>query len=186
MSSAEAAAERALAKAIGRSELADEVQALRASFKDDGQYVLFEALSSQKRVRELDAVRAGLRDASRKVQAARLIARRVRDDFLTRLREFRVLDPACGSGNFLYVALNALKDIEHKVNIEAEVAGIGRSAPLVGPENVLGIESNPYAAELARVSVWIGEIQWMRRNGSTRPATRSCGRWIRSNAGMRC
>src|SRR3546814_8449057 len=37
--------------------------------------------------------------------------------------------------------------------------------PAVGPENVLGIELNPYAAELARVSVWIGEIQWMRRNG---------------------
>ena len=30
---------------------------------------------------------------------------------------------------------------------------------------MLGIEINPYAAELARVSVWIGEIQWMRRNG---------------------
>src|SRR3546814_12256623 len=37
--------------------------------------------------------------------------------------------------------------------------------PAVGPEHVLGIELNPYAAELARVSVWIGEIQWMRRNG---------------------
>jgi type II restriction/modification system DNA methylase subunit YeeA len=36
---------------------------------------------------------------------------------------------------------------------------------VVGPENVLGIERNPYAAELARVSIWIGEIQWMRRNG---------------------
>ena len=37
--------------------------------------------------------------------------------------------------------------------------------PAVGPEVVKGIELNPYAAELARVSVWIGEIQWMRRNG---------------------
>ena len=35
----------------------------------------------------------------------------------------------------------------------------------IGPANVKGIEINPYAAELARVSVWIGEIQWMRRNG---------------------
>ena len=35
----------------------------------------------------------------------------------------------------------------------------------MGPANVKGIEINPYAAELARVSVWIGEIQWMRRNG---------------------
>ena len=37
----------------------------------------------------------------------------------------------------------------------------------VGPANVKGIEKNAYAAELARVSVWIGEIQWMRRNGYT-------------------
>ena len=37
--------------------------------------------------------------------------------------------------------------------------------PDIGPANVKGLEINPYAAELARVSVWIGEIQWMRRNG---------------------
>ncbi len=86
-------------------------------------------------------------------------------DFLTRLTAFRVLDPACGSGNFLYVALLSLKDIEHKANLEAEVLGLTREFPRVGPESVLGIELNPYAAELARVSVWIGEIQWMRRNG---------------------
>ena len=85
--------------------------------------------------------------------------------FIDRLRNFRVLDPACGSGNFLYMALLALKGLEHRVNIEVESLGLGMFAPSVGPENVLGIELNPYAAELARVSVWIGEIQWMRRNG---------------------
>jgi hypothetical protein len=40
-----------------------------------------------------------------------------------------------------------------------------RQFPLVGPENVLGIEINPFAAELARVSIWIGEIQWMLNHG---------------------
>ncbi|MGR0185420.1 class I SAM-dependent DNA methyltransferase [Azospirillum aestuarii] len=85
--------------------------------------------------------------------------------FLERLRSFRVLDPACGSGNFLYITLLILKDLEHKVNIEAEAFGIQREFPQVGPESVFGIEVNPYAAELARVSVWIGEIQWMQRNG---------------------
>jgi type II restriction/modification system DNA methylase subunit YeeA len=85
--------------------------------------------------------------------------------FLERLDGFRVLDPACGSGNFLYLSLLALKDIEHRANLEAEQLGLPREFPRVGPENVLGIELNPYAAELARVSVWIGEIQWMRRNG---------------------
>ena len=85
--------------------------------------------------------------------------------FLNRLRAFTVLDPACGSGNFLYLALQALKDLEHRVQFEAEALGFKRQFPVVGPANVKGIEINPYAAELARVSVWIGEIQWMRRNG---------------------
>ena len=85
--------------------------------------------------------------------------------FLDRLRAFTVLDPACGSGNFLYLALQALKDLEHRVQVEAEALGFQRAFPGTGPANVKGIEKNPYAAELARVSVWIGEIQWMRRNG---------------------
>ncbi|WP_254453548.1 DNA methyltransferase [Siccirubricoccus sp. G192] len=89
--------------------------------------------------------------------------------FLERLRRFRVLDPACGSGNFLYLALLALKDIEHRAGLEAEALGLQREFPAVGPEQLLGIEINPYAAELARVSVWIGHIQWARRNGYEAP-----------------
>ena len=85
--------------------------------------------------------------------------------FLNRLRGFTVLDPACGSGNFLYLALQALKDLEHRVQLEAEALGFQRAFPEISPANVKGIEINPYAAELARVAVWIGEIQWMRRNG---------------------
>ena len=86
--------------------------------------------------------------------------------FLDRLRAFTVLDPACGSGNFLYLALWSLKDLEHRVQFEAETLGFPRQfSCIVGPANVKGIEINPYAAELARVSVWIGEIQWMRHNG---------------------
>ena len=99
-------------------------------------------------------------------------ANRALRTFLERLRKFTVLDPACGSGNFLYLALHALKNIEHRVQLEAETLGLERGFPAVGPANVRGIEINAYAAELARVSVWIGEIQWMRRNGfsnSTNP-----------------
>ncbi|RWH11632.1 MAG: class I SAM-dependent DNA methyltransferase [Mesorhizobium sp.] len=92
-------------------------------------------------------------------------AQEIHAAFVERVANFRVLDPACGSGNFLYVALKALKDIEHRANLDAEAFGLLRGFPRTGPENVLGIELNPYAAELARVSVWIGEIQWMRRNG---------------------
>ncbi len=96
----------------------------------------------------------------RRAEAERLLGK-----FLERLRAFTVLDPACGSGNFLYLALHALKDLEHRVQLEAEALGLEREFPTIGPANVKGIEINAYAAELARVSVWIGEIQWMRRNG---------------------
>ena len=92
-------------------------------------------------------------------------AERLLRDFLERLRAFTVLDPACGSGNFLYLALQALKDLEHRVQLESAALGLDRQFPTIGPANVKGIEINPYAAELARVSVWIGEIQWMQRNG---------------------
>ncbi|MGC8476529.1 MAG: class I SAM-dependent DNA methyltransferase [Acetobacteraceae bacterium] len=90
--------------------------------------------------------------------------------FLERLRRFRVLDPACGSGNFLYLSLQALKDLEHQASVEAEALGLQREFPQVGPETMLGIEINPYAAELARVSVWIGHIQWTRRHGFAAPS----------------
>ncbi|MCA3452173.1 MAG: class I SAM-dependent DNA methyltransferase [Rhodobacter sp.] len=99
--------------------------------------------------------------------AATRKATALKDAFKERLRNFRILDPACGSGNFLYLALAELKSLELAVNVEAEALGIGLASevPLTGPENLLGIELNPYAAELARVSVWIGDIQWSRRNG---------------------
>ena len=86
--------------------------------------------------------------------------------FIARLKDYRVLDPACGSGNFLYLALKALKDMEHRANLEAEALGLHRELVIeTSPTNVLGIELNPYAAELARVTVWIGEIQWMLAHG---------------------
>ncbi|MDE2311419.1 MAG: class I SAM-dependent DNA methyltransferase, partial [Betaproteobacteria bacterium] len=87
--------------------------------------------------------------------------------FMQRLSDFRVLDPACGSGNFLYLALHALKDIEHRAALEAEALGLplGFAGFHTGPHNVLGIELNSYAAELARVTVWIGELQWMLHHG---------------------
>jgi len=86
--------------------------------------------------------------------------------YLERLKNFRVLDPACGSGNFLYLAMHALKDLEHAAQVDAELLGFGRQIGiLTGPSNILGLEINEYAAELARVTVWIGDIQWSQRNG---------------------
>ncbi|MBV5309315.1 DNA methyltransferase, partial [Chromatium okenii] len=111
----------------------------------------------------------GIRIVREKARNAETAAKRKIEkhcrDFLIRLQKFRVLDPACGSGNFLLLALRGLKDLEHEVILDAERLGLPASFPKVGPENVLGIELNIYAAELARVTVWIGEIQWMLNHG---------------------
>ena len=86
--------------------------------------------------------------------------------FLARLRRVRVLDPACGSGNFLFVTLWALKDLEWEaIQWGSLVLRTPMQVPRIGPEAVMGIEINAYAAELARVTIWIGEIQWMLRHG---------------------
>ena len=93
-----------------------------------------------------------------------------RSVFLERLRTLEVLDPACGSGNFLYMALHAVKDLEHAANQECEIYGLPPRMPMVGPEILRGLEINPLAADLARTTVWIGDIQWAVRNGFyTRP-----------------
>ena len=65
------------------------------------------------------------------------------DGFRKKLEDFTILDPACGSGNFLYLALRALKDIEHKVNFDAQVMRLLPKHPVVGPQNVKGVEINP-------------------------------------------
>ncbi|HRX60693.1 MAG TPA: class I SAM-dependent DNA methyltransferase [Candidatus Competibacter sp.] len=121
---------------------------------------------------QLDKARTSKSPAATK---ARKAAQTLYNGFLERLRQVRILDPACGSGNFLYLGLQALKDFEHRVNVDAEALGLDRQFPTVGPECVQGIEINLFAAELARTTVWIGEIQWMRRNGfdvSRRPILR--------------
>ena len=94
-------------------------------------------------------------------------AQKIRDAFLDRLASFRVLDPACGSGNFLYVALHALRDLELRALLDADRLGVPQAAPRVGLEAVRGLEIETYAAELARVTLWIGNLQWERRNGYT-------------------
>jgi hypothetical protein len=86
-------------------------------------------------------------------------------EFMERLSTIRVLDPACGSGNFLYVVLNQLKNLEKEVWMYA--GGVGLTQPDLGvtPAQLHGIEKNQFAAELAQVVVWIGYLQWLRNNG---------------------
>ncbi len=90
--------------------------------------------------------------------------------FAQRLREVRVLDPACGSGNFLYVSLKQLLDLEKEVSRFAGEIGLTGFFPEVSPEQLHGIETSPYAHELAQVAIWIGYLQWTRDNGYGHPA----------------
>jgi type II restriction/modification system DNA methylase subunit YeeA len=90
--------------------------------------------------------------------------------FAGEIAQVKVLDPACGSGNFLYVALKQLLDLEKEVITFAGNIGLTRPFPQVDPEQLLGIEINEYAHELAQITVWIGYIQWLRDNGFGRPS----------------
>ena len=85
--------------------------------------------------------------------------------FRARLASATVLDPACGSGNFLYLALRGLLDLEKRVIDYAAAQGWHGLTPGVKPNQMLGLEINPYAAELARTALWIGYIQWHQSNG---------------------
>ena len=109
--------------------------------------------------------KAGARSFDRQITTIRAKAEVIRDQFIERLRKITILDPASGSGNFLYLALQGVKDIELKANLECEALGLAPRVPVIGPEIVHGIEINPLAAELARTTIWIGDIQWRLRNG---------------------
>ena len=97
--------------------------------------------------------------------ALRTRAREQLDAFRERLASVRVLDPACGSGNFLYIALRLLLDLEREVIDFAAVQDWHGLTPTVQPNQMLGLEINHYAAELARTALWIGYIQWHQANG---------------------
>ncbi|MEW6354764.1 MAG: DNA methyltransferase [Planctomycetota bacterium] len=93
-------------------------------------------------------------------EAARIVQR-----FLEDLSHVTVLDPACGSANFLYVTLQKLKDLEKEAILYASQRGLGAFLPFVNPKQLYGIEISPYAHELAQMTIWIGYLQWTRVNG---------------------
>ena len=87
------------------------------------------------------------------------------DKFRARLTSVTVLDPACGSGNFLYIALRALLDLEKEVIDYAAEHGQYDWTPRVSPSQMRGLEIDHYAAEIARTALWIGYIQWHQTTG---------------------
>jgi len=89
----------------------------------------------------------------------------VQGAFLDDLAAVRVLDPACGSGNFLYVAMGRLLELEKEVIRYGAEAGLPIGIPNIRPHQLLGLEIDPLARELAQVAIWIGYLQWMIANG---------------------
>ncbi len=90
-------------------------------------------------------------------------AKALLEGFLTELRGVKVLDPACGSGNFLYVTLDLIKQLESEVFRRlADVVGADQlrlDIEQVNPSQFLGIELNPRAAAIADLVIWIGYLQ---------------------------
>ena len=94
--------------------------------------------------------------------------------FHERLCEVKVLDPACGCGNFLYVSLEHLKRLEGEVLDFAGQFGesfrLEMTAHTVDPHQFLGLEINPRAAAITEMVLWIGYLQWhFRTRGQTPP-----------------
>ena len=96
--------------------------------------------------------------------------------FHTKLCEIRVLDPACGSGNFLYVALELMKRLEGEVtallaDLGEDQVALSLAGHTVDPHQFLGLELNPWAAAVAELLLWIGYLQWhFRTHGKASPA----------------
>jgi hypothetical protein len=91
------------------------------------------------------------------------------------LRETRVLDPACGTGNFLYVALELMKRLEGEVlealaDLGGQEALTGLEGSTVDPHQFLGLEINPRAAAIAELVLWIGYLQWHFRTKGAAPS----------------
>jgi hypothetical protein len=90
--------------------------------------------------------------------------------FVDKIAAVKVLDPACGSANFLYVALRLLLDLQNEVLNFSDEMGAGRPYITVTPAQLFGIETNEYAHELAQMTIQIGYIQWLRDNGYGLPS----------------
>ena len=90
--------------------------------------------------------------------------------FADKIASVKVLDPACGSANFLYVALRLLLDLQNEVISFSDEMGAGRFFVSVTPAQLYGIETNEFAHELAQMTIQIGYIQWLRDNGYGQPA----------------
>src|ERR1700722_6771727 len=94
--------------------------------------------------------------------------------FHDKLCETKVLDPACGTANFLYVSLELMKRLEGEVleallDLGGQEALRGLGSHSVDPHQFLGLEINPRAAAIAELVLWIGYLQWHFRTKGAAP-----------------
>jgi type II restriction/modification system DNA methylase subunit YeeA len=144
---------------------------------------LTEAAAKEERLRRWEAVKAeatALAEAAEKEALAEAAAKKkgsaypklrkqLQDTLLNWVEELskvRILDPACGSGNFLYLALRRMLDLWQEVRLFSAAHGLPTFLEKqVHPSQLFGLETNVYAQELASVVVWIGYLQWLNQNG---------------------
>ena len=110
-----------------------------------------------------------LKDENRQADAVAAVR-----TFHHKLCNTRVLDPACGTGNFLYVALELMKRLEGEV-LEALMdlggqEGLAMDGDAVDPHQFLGLELNPRAAAIAELVIWLGYLQWHFRTKAIVPS----------------
>lgn len=110
--------------------------------------------------REWDALRPQLKTATQEEVSTKI------QSFIDKIGAIRILDPACGSGNFLYVVLNLLHALEREIIAWSLQFQIKPPQPRVHPRQLLGIENEEYAHQLASIVVWIGHIQNELRAGT--------------------
>jgi len=101
-------------------------------------------------------------------EAERRVAKGKIEAFLERLSQIRVLDPACGSGNFLYLTQQRLLEFEAEVRAKLEPLNEGRPVPSrIHPRQFYGIDISEYSPEIANMVLWIGFIQARKALGET-------------------
>lgn len=123
---------------------------------------------------EIEVARAAAEAQRTGLFAAGALGEHLVDDAVAQLRAFqarvaavKVLDPAMGSGNFLYVTLRLLLDLELEVRATIRSLSGQAGPPTVTPHQMLGIEVNAKAHEIASAVLWIGYLQWLSEHGES-------------------
>ena len=124
-------------------------------------------------MRELEAKKKGASDATSRRQAQDRAISKIQA-FHQRLAKVKVLDPACGSGNFLYVTLDLMKRLELEVMQRLQDLGFRQmklemESVTINPAQFHGIEVKPWAREIAEMVIWIGYLQWHHRINGDKP-----------------